>query len=595
MKKFLIILSLFFAGLGLQAQTITFKAQSKKVVALNERFQLTFTVNASGKKFIPPNLNAFNFSGPSTSTNMSSQWINGKMTSTYAYTFTYVLQAKKVGKFTVGSAQIMVKNKKYRTQPITIEVVKSNSNTNSASGSSQQNIDNISDKDLFVRLSLNKNSITQGEHVIATIKIYTRLDLAGFENIKFPNFNGFWTQEIKTPDQIQLTRENVNGTIYNVGVLKKMVLFPQRSGKISIEATEVECVVRKRVRRASFFDSGYRSIKKKTKDRVKQLKVKALPSFGKPLSFKGAVGNLKMTATIDKTKLKTNEAFNLTIKISGNGNLKLIDPPATNFPPDFETYDPDIKNNYKATTNGVVGNKTIKYLMIPRQAGDFKIPALKFSYFNPQTGKYQEVASEEFHIQVEKGDNDASDATVIGDFNKGNVKVVGSDIRFINQNSLELKPIDDFFFGTGLFIGIYVLLSALFTALVLWRKKYIKEQANISLVRNKRANKVSRKRLKTAAAHLKKARREAFFEEILKALWGYLSDKLSIPVADLSKDNVSEKLKERQVDEAATLAFMDLINTCEFACYAPSEASANMEEVYKKAGKFINELEQKIK
>jgi hypothetical protein len=606
MKYLLISIVLFLPGWTLSAQDINFTASAPKVVAAGEQFRLTYTINAEANAFNPPDLSDFYvLMGPSTSYNQSTQIINGKITRSVSYTYTYVLQATKKGNYIIPPAQATIKRTSYESNPVEIEVVPGTASippsTQEPSEKSAGETVNVNNEDLFVRILMNKPEVYQGEHIIATIKLYSRINLSGFDNIKFPSFNGFFKQDIETPPLRSLERENVNGQIYGTGVLQKVVLFPQRNGEIEIDPVELECLIQQRVKRDSrnpfdnffddFFDS-YQTVKKTIKSPPLRIKVKPLPET-KPATFKGAVGLLKMNASIDKTEAKVNDAINLIIDISGNGNIKIIEAPVVHFPPDFETYDPKISAKITNTSNGATGFRKFEYLVIPRHAGNYRIPPVEFSYFDPTTENYKTLASNEFNITVEKAEEE--ETTVISGFSKEDIKLLGSDIRFIKTGKIKLRPKDRTIFGSTFFIFCYTGAFALFIAFLIIHRKRIKRKTNLILVKNRRANKLARRRLKTARFYQKNENREKFYEEILKAIWGYLSDKLNIPVSELSKETAVKILSQYQIDKSLVNQITELIDTCEYAQYAPAEESAHLATVYENTLKTISKFEQKIK
>ncbi|PID89342.1 MAG: hypothetical protein CSB01_02490 [Bacteroidia bacterium] len=436
-----------------------------------------------------------------------------------------------------------------------------------------------------------------GQRITATIKIYTRLNIVGFGASKFPAFDGFLSQEIPTSRQVSFHRENVNGTIYNVATIRKMNLFPQHTGKITIEPFELECITRYRQRGGNdFFDdffNNYREVKMPRKSNPVTITVKDFPA-NKPESFNGAVGNLSMKATIDKNSVKANDAVTLKVKISGNGNLKLINAPKFDFPSDFETYDPTSKQDLKNSAEGMTGSVTFEYLLIPRHAGEYTIPSTRFSYFNPATEKYKTLETPKFTIKVEKSKNGNTNSTIISSLSKEDVKFIGKDIRYIKTNKFTPRIKGTYFFGTFYFyLGYLVPLVLFFVIFMVYRKK-IRENADVARMKNKRANRVAMKRLKAAAARLKAQQKEEFYDEILKALWGYTSDKLSLPLADLNKENINEILLNKSVAQDLIDEFLDILNTCEFARYAPASGTSEMDELYKKTMTTITKLEKNV-
>ncbi len=604
MKKKLSILILLLIGFFVQAEEVRFTASAPKVVSTGEQFRLTFTLNTKADQLLQPDLSVFNvLMGPSSSYSQSTSIVNGKMTRSVSYTYTYILQAKNPGKYIISSATAKVGKKSYKSQPIKIEVVnggQKTSNQAAASGSinSGANTGVVSNKDLFVRASVNKKEVYVGEHLTATIKIYSKVNLSGFEDVKFPSFDGFLKSDIETPPLRSLDRENVNGQIYGTGVISRVVLFPQKSGTLVIDPVEIECLVQQRSSKTSnsffddFFDS-YKTVRKSIKSPALKIKVKPLPS-GKPTDFSGAVGSFKLSASVDKVEVKANEAVTLKVRISGNGNLKLIAALKVNFPLDFESYDPKISSNLKTDLSGSSGTKTFEYLMIPRFKGDYRISPLAFNYFDPATGKYKTLYSKEFQINVLEGDDDGLN-TVLTSPSKEGIKFIGKDIRFIKTSPFKLVRKGETILGSLWFIGLYIISLLIFIAVYIFRRKKLKEESNIELLKNKKANKFAKKRLKFASAQLKTKNTGAFYEAVLKALWGYLSDKLGIPLSGLSRDNAVEELKLKGIDEELVKEMIGLIDQCEFAQYAPSVSDGNMDDIYKQAVKMISKMENKVK
>jgi hypothetical protein len=601
MKKifFLLLATLFITSASF-AEEVKFTAAAPRVVEVGEQFRLVYTVNQKAKDIQLPSLTGFRvLMGPSTSRSSSSQYINGKWSSATTYTYTYVLLAEKEGKFTVNPAKIKVKGYEFNSNSVSVEVVKANEKpqSNQSGQSNQAAATKITQANLFVKVNVDRKSVYMGEHVVATIKVYTRLNIAGFGDSKFPSFNGFLSQEIPTPGQISLQRENVNGTIYNVGTIRKLILFPQHTGNITIDPFELECIIRQRRSSGNrgFFDDffdNYQDIRVPRKSKPVTIRVKEFPA-NKPASFDGAVGSFRMSATIDKDSVQANDAVTLKLKISGNGNLKLVNPPEFDFPADFEVYDPKTNQDLKSTAKGMTGSTTFEYLIIPRHGGEYQIPPVDFSFFDPKAGIYRTRSTPKFTIKVGKGSGDASSA-VISSFSKEDVKFIGKDIRFIKTNDFTPRLKGQIFFGTTNFYLAYLVPFLVFILAFVFNRKRIRENADIARVKNKRANRVAMKRLKAASASLKAQKKEEFYDEILKALWGYTSDKLNLPLADLNKENITEILQSKNVEQELTQDFLNILDTCEFARYAPSTGSSEMDELYKKTMETITKLEKSI-
>lgn len=603
-KRTIKCLSLFVllvgASFGLNAQ-VSFKASAPRVVEMGEQFRISYAINARGSDFQQPNFGEFRvLSGPNVSQSSSVQIVNGNMKQEVSYTYSFVVMPLKEGKHAIPSATIEVKGKSYSSNTLEIEVVKGNRSATTVGGERSSTVDNTNanDKGLFVAVNVNKNTLYQGESLVAEIKVYTQKSLAGFEDIKFPPFTGFWSQDIESPQQIQLHRENVNGQVYEVGLFKKVLLFPQRSGEIVIDPFEITMITQQRVRSNNpfddFFGGSYRRVPYKLASKAVKINVKPLPA-NKPGDFNGAVGKFTMSANLDKNQVKANEAINLKIKIAGNGNLKLIKPLKVDFPPDIDVYDPKTSLNSKASASGVNGSIVFDYLFIPRYAGKYRIAPITFSYFDTSTKTYKTLSSNEFEIVVEKGSGDEEMTSgVVQGLTKEDVKYIGKDIRFLKTN-FSLSKIEKPIFGSLWFYLLYIASMSLFIVIILVRRVQIKQNANQAKLKNRKANKVSKKRLKKASAFMKNNEDEKFYDEILKAIWGYLSDKLVIPVANLSKDNVSEIMEKNKVDSETIETLMQLLDACEFARFAPASVTGGMDDIYKKASSLISKLDQKIK
>jgi hypothetical protein len=595
-------------GLMTMADNVEFVMEGPDVISVGEQFRLGFTLNDRGSDLQLPDLSNFDvLMGPSTSQSSSIQIINGKTTQSQSFSYIFVLRAKKEGKFTIRPASIKVGGKTYESNSLNIEVVKGQPQQQQSQGGGQQGgtqqqddtpTGNISKDNLFVRVAVDKSNVSKGEQILATVKLYIspNVPLNGFDDVKLPSYEGFWTKDIEVPTQVNFTREVFNGRIYQVGVLKKTILFPQQVGNIRIDPFEISCLIRQRVRQQqSFFDDffdNYRVVKAKVISDPVTINVKELP--GQPDGFTGAVGNFSFTGALDKTEGKTNEAMTLKLTVSGNGNLNLINPPKIELPQDFESYEPKTSDKTIASENGMSGSVSYEYLFIPRYAGNFTIPAVKFVFFNPNTRQFETKSTEAFTIHVEKGKDDGK-TSVVSSYSKEDVRMLGKDIRFIKQNKTVFKQKGSSFYGTFGFYIIYILSISGFAAFYVINRKKIKENENIVLVKNKRANKVALKRLKDASVFLKNNQQEQFYEAVIKALWGYLSDKLSIPVADLNREKAASALLEKGISQDVVSELMKIIDDCEFARYAPAAFSGTMNEIYDGAAKVMGIFEKLIK
>ena len=591
---------------GAMADSTQFTMEGPNVIAVGEQFRLSFTLNESGSDLQLPDLSNFDvLMGPSTSQSSNFQMINGKTTQSMSFSYIFVLRAKKEGKFTIRPASIKANGKTYESNSLDIQVVKGQAPQSNAGG--QQNnqqqqeeapTGNISKDNLFVRLALDKTNVWKGEQILATVKLYIsqNIPLNGFDDVKLPTYEGFWTKEIEVPQQVNFTREVYNGKIYQVGILKKTILFPQQVGTIRISPFEITCLVRQRVRQQQgFFDDffdNYRVVKAKVVSDPIAVISKDLPN--QPANFSGAVGNFSFSGALDKSNVKSNEAVTLKLTVNGSGNLGLINAPKIDLPQDFEAYEPKTTDHTAASDKGLSGSVTFEYLFIPRYAGSFTIPPVEFVYFNPNTHQYETRSTETFKINVQKGSDDQN-ASVVNSYSKEDVKMIGKDIRFIKKNDPKFITKGSSFYASFGFYSIYFLSLIAFAVIFVLNRKKIKESANLALVRNKRANKVALKRLKEAAGFMKNNQAEQFYESVIKALWGYLSDKLSIPVADLNRERASMTLFDRGIDQKTVTELVKIIDDCEFARYAPAAFSGTMNEVYDGAAKVMGIFEKQIK
>ena len=603
-KQFILTLLLLIPAVFAGADNVRFTMSGPKVVSEGEQFRLSFNLNEEGSDLQVPDMPNFDvLMGPSTSQSSSIQIINGKTTQSVSFSYIFILRAKKVGTFTIRPGSIKVDGKVYESNDLTIQVVKGQAPQSSTSGNQQQEQEsaaggNISKDDLFVKIDLDKHNVYKGEQIIATVKIYVapNVPISSFDDVTLPSYAGFWTQEVDVPNQISFTREVYHSKIYQVGVLKKTILFPQQIGKIKIDPFQITCLVRQRVRQSrSFFDDffdQYRTVRAKVVSDPETVNVKDLPT--QPAGFYGGVGNLDFSASLDKNELKSDQAATLKITVSGSGNLRLIDAPKVEFPKDFEVYDPKTSEKLNATNGGLTGSKTFEYLFIPRFKGDYTIPPVKFATFNPATGKYKYDQSQEFKLHVEKGDEDQN-TTVTSAYSKEDVRFIGKDIRYIKQGQYNLKAKESSFYGSLTFYSSYLGSLLLFLIFAFVYRKKLKENANVQLLRNKQANKVAKRRLKEAANFLKQDKSEQFYEAVLKAFWGYLSDKLSIPVAELNRENATAALSKRQVSQEAIDEFIQIVDNCEYARYAPSAVEGTKGEIYQKAAALMGKLEKQIR
>ena len=594
---YLLVCVLLFSLRGI-SQQVSFTMEAPKIVELGEQFRLAFTLNAKGQNLKLPELSDFDvLMGPSTSQSSSFQIVNGVSSQSVSFSYLFILKAKKDGRFTINPASINVNGSTVTSNAVTIEVVKGSAKP--AGGGTEQPTatpGSVPKNDLFVKLIIDRKNLYKGDHTMATIKIYSKVNLNGFEDISLPSFEGFWSQDVPLPQQISLQRESYNGEIYNVGTLKKTLLFPQQTGVITIGKVKIDCIVQQRVKQPkSFFDDffdNFANVKATVTSDPVIVTVNPLP--GGPSDFSGAVGRFDLRSSITSTNVKENDAITLRIDVSGNGNIKLINAPKLKLPADFEVYDPKTQSNYNATAEGLNGNISFEYLFLPRFAGEYTIPPVNFVYFDPVAGKYTTKSSQEFKIHVAKGDGTAS-RSVTSSVSKEDVKYLGKDIRFIKQGSIELRPKGKVFFGSFTFYLIYLIgILGLFALYILYQKR-IRENANVARVKNKKASKVALRRLKEASIHLKEGATEKFYEAVTRAFWGYLSDKMTIPFAELNKERASNELVKHKASETVVNRFIQILDTCEFARFAPGDANQKMHEIYDEACDVMSQMEKDIK
>ena len=595
--KFILFI-LLLALQGWAADKVSFTMEAPQVVELGEQFRLTFSVNAKGQNLKLPDLSDFEvLMGPSTSQSTSFQIINGVSSQSVSFSYLYVLRARKEGRFNINPGTISVDGTDYKSNSQSIEVVKGSAKPSTGGVDTPTSTPGtVPKKDLFVKLNLDKRSMYKGEHLTATIKIYSKVNLNGFEDISIPNFEGFWAQDIQLPQQISLQRETFNGEIYNVGTLKKTLLFPQQTGNITIGAVKIDCIVQQRVKKAQsifddFFDSFANVKATITSDPVS---VNVLPLPTSPAGFSGAVGKFDIHSTITTRSVKENDAITIKLDVVGNGNIKLINPPKITFPADFEVYDPKTNSNFNASDQGLYGNISFEYLFLPRFAGTYTIPAVNFVYFDTDSKKYVTKTTEEYQIRVAKGDGTHGNQTV-NSVAKEDLKQIGSDIRYIKAGNVQLHAKGTTFFGSFAFYLLYIGGVLTLLAIYLLNQKRIKENANVARMKNKKASKVALKRLKEASGYLRSGSDEKFYESVTRAFWGYLSDKLTIPASELSREKAADELNKHAVSDGIVERFVKILDTCEYARYAPGGGTAKMHELFEEATDVMSVMEKEIK
>lgn len=610
-RKLLYIVAFLLVSIySLEAQTdVKFRTICKKQVAVGEQFQVSYELNGDGNDFKAPNFTNFEImGGPYTSTSSSVQIINGSVSKTNTQTFSYHLRAIKAGTYTVPSASITVDNKKITSEPCEITVTASSSGSSSYNNANNtQSNTSIGNKNIYLEAIPNKKKVYLGEQILLTYRILYNIPISQLSVSKQPSYSGFWTKDITDNNgSLQQSSIVVNGQQYNVATIQEIVMFPQKTGNLIIDPLDITCLAQvKQERNRSYgydpFDdffndvmgSSYKSVKKDIKSQPITIEVEPLPTSNKPSSFKGAVGQFTFTSKIDKNELKVNEAFTLTLTVSGKGNIELLELPQPVFPPDFEVYDPKINTSVKNNAQGIYGNKSAEYIIIPRVSGDFTLNDIEFSYFNTSSKKYETLKSDIHTIQVQKGSG--SNNSVVYTPGQADIKYLGSDIRHINTSNNKLSITGFVFFASNGYFAIIILMTIIFIAVLIINKKINKFNSNKVLVKNRKATKIAKKRFKNAHNHLVTNNQNRFYEEFSQAVWGYISDKLNIPLSQLSMDSVREIMTNRNVPEDIVNEFVDLLNTCEFARFAPGDANKKMDDLYQKGIELITKAEKLLK
>lgn len=608
MKKILSILLVCTMAVVVVAQDVEFKASAPAQVIMGKPFQLVYQVNHRAKDLRVPEFTDFDYvAGPFTSQSSSISIVNGKHTSIFTLTYTYTLIANKEGNFTIQPATIKVDGKQYTSNGVRVTVLPPDqtpsvstgqaSTNNMATGGQQTN--SVNAENLFLRTLVSKTKVHEQEVILLTYKLYfANVDVAQFtNNTRLPEFKGFLKQDLEV-GEIQTELEHYNGRNYQTAVLYRTLLFPQRSGNIVIEPAQFEAVLRVRNRAQvrsifdDFFDSYVTATKELTAPAV-TIHVSSLPA-GKPVGFSGGVGHFSISSTISSTQLQANEAVTLTLVIQGAGNMKLLKTPVIDWPEGFEEYDPKVTNNFKNTISGVSGTKVIEYLAIPRAGGTYVIPPVQFSYYDVEEDAYRTLTTEEYTLTIARGIGEDSDVAVVNNYvQKEDIQQLGNDIRYIQTKDLVLPLTTSrrwITFGSLIFWLCYLLPTILAAVMFFMFRKQIRENADITRLRYKKANKVAQRRMKMAEQLLKQNNNEAFYEEVERALWTYLSDRLSVPTAQLNKENIAQILSSKGVALELIDEVLKVLSTAEFARYAPVSDHA-MQDLYNDTTKMINQLE----
>ena len=607
MKKILSILFILTVAIhAFAADGVEFKASAPAQVIAGKPFQLSYSVNQRAKDLRAPEFTDFEYiAGPYTSQSSSTSFVNGKRTSSFTLTYTYTLKAEKEGTYTIPPATIKVDGDQYTSNGVRITVLppdnvstaNSGASNNAAGASQPRETSNVSAENIFMRTLVSKTKVHEQEAILLTYKLYfAGVDVAQFtNNTRLPEFKGFLKQDLEI-GEIQTELEHYNGRNYQTAVLYRALLFPQRSGDIKIDAAHFEAVLRvqNRAQVRSIFDdffNSYTTALKPLEAAGVTIHVEPLPA-GKPSGFSGGVGQYSISSKISSTELQANEAVTLTVTIQGAGNMKLLKTPNVDWPEGFEVYDPKVTNNFKNTTAGMSGTKVIEYLAIPRAGGSYTIPPIVFAYYDTKEDAYRTLYTPEYTLNIARSTNEESTGAVVNNFvNKEDIQQLGTDIRYIYTGAAPAvlkQPVLQF--GTMLFWLCYVLPLLIAAVLFIVFRKKIKENADITRMRYKKANKVAQRRLKVAERLLHENQKEAFYEEIERAAWTYLSDRLSIPTAQLNKENIAQILRDKAVNDELIKEVYQVLTTAEFARYAPTTDHA-MQDMYDTTTRLINALE----
>lgn len=597
MKRYLILFFALIFAAGLWADNVRFAVDGPRQVIEGQQFQLEYTLyNASGKDLKLPEFKGCKVLYQGTSSGTSVSVVNGKVDRQTTETHVITLRAEKEGSYTFAPATISSDGRTLSTNTWKLTVLppdKAGASSGRSSGRSGQSSDNTA---LFVRLILSKSKIYEQEAVLATIKLYTQASGVQAENYSFPSFEGFVVQDIDLPQNTSFSLENYNGINYKVAVLKQCLLFPQRTGKITITPGKFDFQVETyQLVNGPFGPMRVpQGVSRSVSTNTASVEVMPLPG-GKPASFMGGVGDFSLSSSISSTHVKANEAITLKLTIKGSGNLKYLKNPELQLPNDFDTYDPKVDVNVKASAGGVSGTRTVEYTTIPRFAGTFKIPAVEFSYFDIKSKSYKTLRTEAYEITVDKGAPGSGGKTVTNFSNKEDLKLLNQDIHYIKLDKMNLVQTPTLYIDNWVYWLWYIVPALAFIVFVIINRKQAKANANVALMKNRKANKVASKRLKVAGKYLKNHDREHFYDEVLKAVWGYLSDKLGLPNSELTKDNVAAELEKYGASAELIAEFNDILGRCEFAQYAPSQTDEAMDELYTQTVEAIGKMENTVK
>ncbi len=609
-KVFLTALSALAIFSASGAEKVTFEINSPLTVAVGEAFRVEFTLNAEPDKnsFQAPTFEGFDvIAGPTVSTGTSIEYRNGQMSKSYSYAFTYVLLPQAAGNVTLGAAEVKVDGETYRTTPTPIEIINEGSSQSSQGGGRRQSDEEPADiqsriakDDILLRAVVSRGSVYKNEPLHVSFKLYTRVPYVNLVPESAPSFNGFWSQDLSDPNAARVGRETYNGKVYETRVLFEYLLYPQQVGTLTIDPVDLTVVAQVVVQSRNadpFFGRSHEvfNVPRKVQSQRTSVTVKPLPA-GAPSSFTGAVGSFTMDTTLPSEHFAANSAETFTVKISGRGNLTFVQAPKLPLPTSFEQYNVKTTESINPSSSGISGYRQFEYPFIARAEGTYSIDPIEFTYFDLQRNEYVTLRSRPMTLEITPDERGGGDAVVMQGrgLSKEEVRLLGEDIRFIKLGNPQLRAARVPFLFSGAYWGLLGLIVVLFVAVYASLRKRIRESQNLALVRGKRANKVAVQRFRAAKGYMEEQNRHAFYEEMLRALWGYMGDKFNIPVANLTKENVREELHKRGVSAEDSQRFTNIITQCDEAQYSPAE-SARMGDVYSEGVDLISRIEAVIK
>lgn len=604
-KTILLVGLLLSAAVAKADGDVTFEVSVPRMITQGEYFNVSFTLtNATPDEgsFEAPSFEGLDIlAGPTESTGSQLYIMNGVRSQTSTYTLTYAVIANTTGNVTIGSAKVKVDGKSYTTKATPIEVVASQQSDNATNnhGSSVQK--QLAQDDILLRLNLSRSSVYNGEPVRATLMLYTRAEgIAGLENFKLPSFDGFWSQELQVSENNN-SRVNINDKVYDAYVLKDYLLYPQKAGELSIEPTTLTAIAQVVVQNGRYDPFFGRSadvynVQRNLSTGVVKLTVKPLPD-GAPATFNGAVGEFTLSSEVPQEDLEANSSATYVVKISGSGNINFLQEPTLTLPSSFELYDVRKSEKINTTSSGISGYKQFEYPFIVRSEGEYKIDGVEFTYFNPKTTQYITLRGKPMSLNIQPDKSSAiTVATPVGRTipSQEDVAQLGEDIRFIKLGETQFSVVAAPFMMSDMYYAILAAIVVLVAAAYFILSRRIKRSKNAVLMRNRRANKVAVQRFQVASRYMREENSRDFFSEMSRALWGYISDKLNIPVANLAKENIRTELRSRGVSEQQAQAFTDIITRCEEAQYSPL-GSVDMNELYTDGVNIISHIESVIK